>query len=223
MKETPDRYQMVLQIQGCTCLAFLIFYFLDCRIEHTLWKLLRKQSLDDCLKLSFLQPAFKIRSLLWKKATFLYTARANQTASPHTSIQPALSLLSHCCQFEFCLFSLTADESLFSGFITVSQFILCYLVWKAAESNSDSWKSSWVPYGTERKGISKQWWGFLIHPGWHIGCYTSLWAWPLLFLTASSWNLMFTALILSDYFYFLFGFLQLWLIPCSWTLSPLLL
>lgn len=42
-----------------------------------------------------------------------------------------------------CLCSLTADKSLLSGFITVFQFILCYLVWKAAEINSDSWKSKY--------------------------------------------------------------------------------
>lgn len=42
-----------------------------------------------------------------------------------------------------CLFRLTADEFLFSGFITVCQFILCNLVWKAAEINSDSWKSKY--------------------------------------------------------------------------------
>lgn len=65
------------------------FFFLDCRIQHILWKLLRKQSLDNCL--SFLQPLFKIHILLWKKAISLYTARANQRASPsHTSIQPPL-------------------------------------------------------------------------------------------------------------------------------------
>lgn len=40
-------------------------------------------------------------------------------------------------------------------------------------------KQVWVLYGTEIKGISKQWWGSLSHPDWHIGCYTSLlWAWP---------------------------------------------
>lgn len=120
-----------------------------------------------------------------------------------------------------CLFRLTADEFLFSGFITVCQFILCNLVWKAAEINRQLKKQVWVLYGTESKGVSKQWWGFLTRPGWHIGCYTSpLWAWPpLFFLTASSWNLIFTAqftvLILSDYLYFLFGFLQLWLFRCS--------
>lgn len=46
-------------------------------------------------------------------------------------------------------------------------------------------------------------------------------------LTVSSWNLiftlLFTVLIFSDNFYFLFGFLHLWCFPCSWTLTPFLL
>lgn len=68
MKETPDRYQIILQIWGFTCSAFFFPWIIE---YNVLCENLRKQTLDNHLKLSFVQPAFKIHSLLWKKATSL--------------------------------------------------------------------------------------------------------------------------------------------------------
>lgn len=141
MKETPDRYQIILQMWGFTCSAFFFPWIVEYNI---LWKLLRKQSLDNNLKLSFLQPAFKIHSLLWKKGNFLCRLQG-QIRQPLLLTPPFNHSFPYChiaASLSSCLFSLTADESLFLGCITVFQFILCYLVWKAAEINSGSWKTS---------------------------------------------------------------------------------
>lgn len=124
---------------------YLFSFFFPWIVEYNiLWKLLRKQSLDNNLKLSFLQPAFKIHSLLWKKGNFLVDCKSqsDSLSSSHLQSTTPFPIVTLSASLSSCLFSLTADESLFSGFITVSQFTLCYLVWKAAESHSDSWKST---------------------------------------------------------------------------------
>lgn len=139
MKETPDRYQIVLQIWGFTCSAFFSPWITEYNI---LCENLRKQTLDNHLKWSFLQLAFKIHSLLWKKGNFLVDCKgkSDSLSFSHLHSTTPFPIVTLSASLSSCL---SADESLFSGFIRVFQFILCYLIWKAAESNWDSWKSKY--------------------------------------------------------------------------------